>query len=83
MEVFSVSRYEALILVLLFGAYIAVLLFNARIEYYSLLKVREDLLRLAAFQEYEGRAGPGLTPCPGTSCLDQVYHVHGWRSKAR
>ncbi|CAN7997002.1 unnamed protein product [Ixodes hexagonus] len=37
-----VEWYEALILILMFLAYIVVLFFNAHIEYYSLVKVRED-----------------------------------------
>ncbi|CAN7944523.1 unnamed protein product, partial [Ixodes pacificus] len=77
-----VEWYEALILILMFLAYIVVLFFNAHIEYYSLVKVREEWLRMAALRECNGRLGPGLTPCPGHSCRNEVYHVHSWRSKA-
>ncbi|CAN7997527.1 unnamed protein product [Ixodes pacificus] len=76
-----VEWYEALILILMFLAYIVVLFFNAHIEYYSLVKVREEWLRMAALRECNGRLGPGLTPCPGHSCRNEVYHVHSWRSK--
>ncbi|KAK8761728.1 hypothetical protein V5799_027004 [Amblyomma americanum] len=71
-----VEWYEALILIVLFVAYIGVLFFNARIEYHALLQVREAWLRAAVYRHAGERIGPGMIPCPDESCIDDLYHYH-------
>ncbi|XP_037511122.1 sodium/potassium/calcium exchanger 5 [Rhipicephalus sanguineus] len=71
-----VEWYEAMILILMFGAYIVVLYFNAQIEYLALLQVRELWLRAAVYQCAGDLVGPGMTPCPDESCVNDTYHYH-------
>ncbi|KAH7962545.1 hypothetical protein HPB52_016821 [Rhipicephalus sanguineus] len=79
------ETYEAMILILMFGAYIVVLYFNAQIEYLALLQVRELWLRAAVYQRAGDLVGPGMTPCPDESCVNDTYHYHcyDWHIKAR
>ncbi|XP_065288498.1 sodium/potassium/calcium exchanger 5-like isoform X1 [Dermacentor albipictus] len=71
-----VEWYEALILILMFAAYIVVLYYNSQIEYLALLQVRELWLRAAVYQCAGDLIGPGMTPCPDESCADDIYHYH-------
>ncbi|KAH9370655.1 hypothetical protein HPB48_015973 [Haemaphysalis longicornis] len=79
-----IGKYEALILILMFVAYIVVLFFNARLEYLALLQVREAWLRASVYRHAGDRIGPGEIPCPDESCIDDPYHYHFniWHMKA-
>ncbi|XP_064456528.1 sodium/potassium/calcium exchanger 3-like isoform X1 [Ornithodoros turicata] len=81
-----VQWYEALVLILLFVIYIVILMFNARIQYASILQVREEwALLVAAYRAYqarEERSSDGAVPCLWEDCNGgQQYHVHSVRSK--
>lgn len=67
-----VEWYEALILILMFGAYIVVLYFNTQIEYLALLQV--EALRNRWFP---GTVGPNPTKANGKSVVEESTPLLG------